>query len=92
MPNLILRAIGSLYQVGRGLFTVGKHTFRQPITKEFPDIMPDLPGRFRGRLALAVNPETSSTSVYLACNASAFARLSAFRSLPTRARRQTNLN
>jgi NADH-quinone oxidoreductase subunit I len=58
MQNLISRAVDSLYQVMRGLMTVGKHSFRQPITKEFPDINPDLPGRFRGRLALTVNPQT----------------------------------
>lgn len=58
MANLIARAFDSLYQVWRGLTTVGMHTFRQPITKEFPDQMPNLPGAFRGRLALAVNPQT----------------------------------
>jgi NADH-quinone oxidoreductase subunit I len=58
MANLLSRAFDSLYQVWRGLTTVGMHTFRQPITKEFPDDMPKLPGAFRGRLALAVNPDT----------------------------------
>jgi NADH-quinone oxidoreductase subunit I len=47
-----------LYQVFRGLVTVGKHTFREPITLNFPDKAPDLPAHFRGRLALTVNPET----------------------------------
>ncbi len=58
MFDIIGRAVGGLYQVVRGLTTVGKHTFRPPITKEYPDLMPDLPGAFRGRLALTVNPET----------------------------------
>lgn len=58
MLGIVGRAIEGLRQVGRGLFTVGKHTFRPPITKSFPDTMPDLPGRFRGRLALTVNPDT----------------------------------
>ncbi len=58
MSNLVSRAVGGLYQVLRGLITVGRHSFRQPITKEFPDITPDLPGAFRGRLALGVNPLT----------------------------------
>jgi NADH-quinone oxidoreductase subunit I len=59
MFGLVGRAVESLYYVCVGLWTVAKHTGRAPITKEFPDTMPDLPGAFRGRLALAVNPETS---------------------------------
>lgn len=58
MFDIFGRAVGGLYQVVRGLTTVGKHTFRPPITKEYPDTMPDLPAAFRGRLALTVNPET----------------------------------
>jgi len=58
MAGLVGRAVDSIYQVMRGLRTVAMHTFRPPITKEFPDQMPDLPGEFRGRLALTVNPET----------------------------------
>ncbi|MBX9877845.1 MAG: NADH-quinone oxidoreductase subunit I [Candidatus Obscuribacterales bacterium] len=58
MFDIIGRAVGGLYQVVRGLTTVGKHTFRPPITKLYPDTMPDLPAAFRGRLALTVNPET----------------------------------
>lgn len=57
MSNVITRSVDSLYQVFRGLSTVFAHTFRPPITKEFPDSMPPLPGTFRGRLALAVNPD-----------------------------------
>lgn len=57
MSNVITRSVDSLYQVFRGLSTVFAHTFRPPITKEFPDTMPQLPGTFRGRLALAVNPD-----------------------------------
>lgn len=58
MFALVGRSLGSLYQVARGLSTVFKHTVRPPITKNFPDDMPDLPGHFRGRLALAVNPQS----------------------------------
>lgn len=58
MFGLVGRAVESLYHVCVGLWTVAKHTGRAPITKEYPDTMPDLPGAFRGRLALAVNPET----------------------------------
>lgn len=58
MLGIVGRAVGGLYQVMRGLKTVAQHSFRPPITKEYPNIMPDLPGAFRGRLALSVNPET----------------------------------
>ena len=66
MANVITRACDSLYQVWRGLDTVGIHTFRQPITKEFPDVNPSLPGHFRGRLALAVNP-TNGEHLCISC-------------------------
>lgn len=56
--NGIGRAFGGLYQVGRGLGTVAKHTVRPPTTEVYPDIVPALPAHFRGRLALTVNPET----------------------------------
>ncbi len=58
MSNLISRAFDSLYQVFRGLSTVGGHTFKEPITEQYPDHAPNLPAEFRGRLALSVNPET----------------------------------
>ncbi|HEY9679480.1 MAG TPA: NADH-quinone oxidoreductase subunit I [Drouetiella sp.] len=58
MPNLISRAIDSIYQVFRGLGTVGGHTFKEPITEQYPDYAPNLPAHFRGRLALQVNPES----------------------------------
>lgn len=56
--NVVSRAVDGIYQIMRGLKTVAQHTFREPITGEYPDVMPDLPGTFRGRLALAVNPES----------------------------------
>src|SRR5215470_9451556 len=58
MLGIVGRAVEGIYQVIRGLKTVAQHTLRPPTTKEFPDIMPDLPGEFRGRLALTVNPES----------------------------------
>ncbi|HEY9788430.1 MAG TPA: 4Fe-4S binding protein [Candidatus Obscuribacterales bacterium] len=54
--SLLGRARESLYQVYRGLKTVAMHTFREPTTQEYPDVMPDT--HIRGRLALTVNPET----------------------------------
>ena len=57
MIALVGRSVQSIIQVLRGLGTVFKHTFREPITLDFPDTMPELSGHFRGRLALAVNPQ-----------------------------------
>jgi NADH-quinone oxidoreductase subunit I len=58
MANLLARAFHGLNQVRRGLATVFGHSFREPITKEYPQIVPDITTNFRGRLALTVNPET----------------------------------
>lgn len=52
------QALGGLHQVRRGLSTVAMHALREPTTEVYPDIVPDLPAHFRGRLALTVNPET----------------------------------
>lgn len=57
MFGLVGRSISSIVEVIRGLSTVFKHTFREPITLGFPEEMPELPATFRGRLALAVNPQ-----------------------------------
>jgi len=58
MFALVGRSVESLRQVARGLGTVLMHAARNPITKDFPDSMPHLAGHFRGRLALAVNPQS----------------------------------
>jgi NADH-quinone oxidoreductase subunit I len=58
MFALVGRSVESLRQVARGLGTVFWHITRHPITKEFPDTNPELPGHFRARLGLTVNPQT----------------------------------
>ncbi|MBK9769331.1 MAG: NADH-quinone oxidoreductase subunit I [Candidatus Obscuribacter sp.] len=58
MANLLSRAFDGLNQVRRGLATVFGHTFKEPITKEYPQDVPHIAPLFRGRLALTVNPET----------------------------------
>ncbi|HND07813.1 MAG TPA: NADH-quinone oxidoreductase subunit I [Candidatus Obscuribacter sp.] len=58
MANLLARAFSGLNQVRRGLSTVFGHSFKEPITKEYPQIVPAITTHFRGRLALTVNPET----------------------------------
>src|SRR5271163_2622435 len=54
----LIQAFYGLYQVGRGLKTVGAHSLRNPTTQSYPDIVPQIAPFFRGRLALTVNPET----------------------------------
>ncbi len=54
--NLVGRAVASLYQVYRGLKTVAAHALREPVTGEYPEVLPET--HFRGRLGLTVNPET----------------------------------
>jgi NADH-quinone oxidoreductase subunit I len=39
-------------EIVRGMSTVFVHTFRKPITLEYPEVKPDLSPRFKGRLAL----------------------------------------
>src|SRR5277367_5611003 len=58
MGNVISRSFGGLNEITKGLKTVFKHTFKVPITKNYPDEMPKLSPHFRGRLALTVNPDT----------------------------------
>jgi len=58
MLSLIERAFTSFKRVGEGLKTVFKHTFREPITGTYPDVVGDTAPLFRGRLALNVNPDT----------------------------------
>jgi NADH-quinone oxidoreductase subunit I len=58
MGNVISRSFGGLGEIRKGLQTVFKHTFRVPITKNYPEEVSKLSPHFRGRLALTVNPET----------------------------------
>jgi NADH-quinone oxidoreductase subunit I len=58
MFGLVNRTIDSLYQIFKGLSTVGGHTFKDPITKTYPDVVSKLAPHFRGRLGLTVNPDT----------------------------------
>jgi len=47
-----------LYNILLGMFTVAKHTTRDPITSDYPNKMPELYSRSRHRLALNVDPIT----------------------------------
>lgn len=54
----IKRTVDGLYNIFLGMFTVAKHTTRDPITNQYPDKMPDLYARSRHRLALNIDPDT----------------------------------
>jgi NADH-quinone oxidoreductase subunit I len=51
----IIKGILSLIE---GLGVTLKHVFRKPITLQYPEQKPDLALRFRGRLAMPVDPST----------------------------------
>jgi NADH-quinone oxidoreductase subunit I len=54
----IKKTVDGLYNIFLGMFTVVKHTTRDPITNQYPEKMPDLYARSRHRLALNVDPDT----------------------------------
>lgn len=54
----IKETVLGLYNIFIGMFTVLKHTGRDPITTQYPERMPELYPRSRHRLALTVDPET----------------------------------
>jgi len=56
--NNVKQSISGLWQVRLGLKTVAMHSLRQPTTQAYPEVTPEMPPHFRGRLALTVNPET----------------------------------
>lgn len=54
----ITKVTSGLYNIFLGMFTVAKHTTRDPITCDYPNKMPELYARSRHRLALNVDPIT----------------------------------
>jgi NADH-quinone oxidoreductase subunit I len=59
MKNVINRTIRGIIEIARGLATVARHYFRAPITQEYPEKLPELNARFRGRVALLTNNDGS---------------------------------
>jgi NADH-quinone oxidoreductase subunit I len=57
MIKFVKSLISSVVALFEGMWTVGKHIFRKPITLEYPEKKPDLSKRFRGRVALRVDEE-----------------------------------
>lgn len=59
MKKDINRTISGITEIARGMATIMKHFFREPITLEYPEKRPQLNARFRGRLALLTNNDGS---------------------------------
>jgi NADH-quinone oxidoreductase subunit I len=55
--NPILRALKGAASLAKGMGITFSYLFRKPITVQYPEKTVDLPVRFRGRLALPVDPE-----------------------------------
>ena len=62
----ITKLADGLYNIFLGMFTVAKHTTRDPITGDYPNKMPELYARSRHRLALNVDP-ISGEHLCIAC-------------------------
>lgn len=59
MKNLINKTISGFIEICRGMFTIMKHFFREPITLEYPEKKDEFNSRYRGRVALLTNPDGS---------------------------------
>jgi NADH-quinone oxidoreductase subunit I len=49
--------ISGIISLLKGMIITFKYMFKPPITIQYPEMRPDLPQRFRGRLVLPVDPE-----------------------------------
>ncbi len=54
----VTQTVDGLFNIAKGMYTVVKHTTRDPITTAYPHVMPELYPRSRHRLALNVDPDT----------------------------------
>lgn len=57
------RVWDGMKELGRGMGTVLKHMFRDSVTLEYPEVLPDLNDRFHGRLALLTKSDGSDLCV-----------------------------
>lgn len=62
----VTQTVSGLYNIFVGMYTVLKHTGRDPITSSYPNAMPELYPRSRHRLALNVDPD-SGEHLCIAC-------------------------
>jgi NADH-quinone oxidoreductase chain I len=63
------KVISGIVEIGRGMATVAKHAFRDPVTLEYPEVMPDLSDRFHGRLCLLT--KSAGEDLCIGCQACA---------------------
>jgi len=63
MKNIINKTISGIIEIARGMATIMKHFFREPITQEYPEVRPNLPPRTRGRLVLLTNKDGSDMCI-----------------------------
>ncbi|HSA06116.1 MAG TPA: NADH-quinone oxidoreductase subunit I [Candidatus Gastranaerophilales bacterium] len=63
MKNAVNKTISGIIEIARGMATIMKHFFRPSITLEYPEKKPDLPPRFRGRLALLTNSDGTDACI-----------------------------
>ena len=55
--NIVVRTIDGACNIAKGMLTVAKHAFREPITLEYPEKKRTPGPRTKGRLALLVDAE-----------------------------------
>ncbi len=63
MIKLINKTISAIIEIARGMATIMKHFFREPITLEYPEVKPVFNDRQRGRLALLTEADGSDTCI-----------------------------
>lgn len=63
MYKLLNKTISAIVEIGRGMATIGRHFFRKPITRQYPEERPQFNERYRGRLALLTNPDGSDACI-----------------------------
>lgn len=63
------QVIDGITAVAKGMGTVFSHYLRPPVTLEYPEVMPDLGDRFRGRLCLLT--KSDGTDLCVGCKACA---------------------
>lgn len=63
------RVLEGLVEIGRGMATVLSHHTKPPVTLEYPEVLPELTGRFHGRLSLL--SKSDDTDLCIGCKACA---------------------
>lgn len=67
MKEIIKKTISGTIEIARGMLTISKHMFREPVTLEYPENKPDLGSRYKGRLALLRDSEGNELCMGCKC-------------------------